>query len=92
MDVFEQNASVGGVWKYSPTGVMYKSLVSNLPRQVMQISEEFPFAEEVPAPTTSYVTHSQVQVSKRDTTTADIALVTYDIALATYVHTATGRC
>eukprot|EP00189_Rhodosorus_marinus_P014138 CAMPEP_0184746334 /NCGR_PEP_ID=MMETSP0315-20130426/8868_1 /TAXON_ID=101924 /ORGANISM="Rhodosorus marinus, Strain UTEX LB 2760" /LENGTH=425 /DNA_ID=CAMNT_0027218843 /DNA_START=155 /DNA_END=1432 /DNA_ORIENTATION=+ len=58
--VFERGSQVGGAWRYSEkTGsfaVMYKSLRTNIPKEVMAFPG-FPFADELP----SFPGHSDVQ-------------------------------
>lgn len=57
--VFEKNSYVGGVWKYDKTSSpMYRSLVTNLPKEIMQIGEAFPFDAKVEH---SFVSHEEVQ-------------------------------
>lgn len=41
--IFEKNESVGGVWSYSQEGVIYDSLVTNLPKTIMQFNNQYPF-------------------------------------------------
>ena len=60
--VFERGTSVGGVWKYkdavhSTGGPMYKSLRTNLPKQIMAYNFEMPFPDSNP----SFLTHENVQ-------------------------------
>mmetsp|Transcript_40716 Transcript_40716/g.161383 ORF Transcript_40716/g.161383 Transcript_40716/m.161383 type:complete len:426 (-) Transcript_40716:1384-2661(-) len=58
--VFEQDSNVGGTWSYSEKpgsySVMYKSLRTNIPKEVMAFPG-FPFADELP----SFPGHSDVQ-------------------------------
>ena len=53
--IFEASSSVGGVWKQ--TKPMYRSLVTNLPVEVMEISQNFPFKK---LSGTSFVRHLEV--------------------------------
>jgi cation diffusion facilitator CzcD-associated flavoprotein CzcO len=57
--LFERRSGVGGVWRYGDASAptpMYRSLVTNLPKQIMSVVE-LPFPAEV----NSYLTHSEVQ-------------------------------
>lgn len=45
--VLEKSGHVGGVWKYSPEGVVYKSLVTNLPKEIMAFPDH-PFDPALP--------------------------------------------
>lgn len=45
--VLEKTRYVGGVWKYTPGGVVYKSLVTNLPKEIMAFPD-FPFDSALP--------------------------------------------
>jgi hypothetical protein len=59
--VFEQSAAIGGQWRYdasvtaASSSAMYERLMTNLPSDVMQLSD-FPF----PPNTAAYPHHSQV--------------------------------
>lgn len=60
--IFERGSYVGGVWKYkdavhSKSGPMYKSLRTNLPKQIMAYNFETPFPDSNP----SFLTHENVQ-------------------------------
>jgi thioredoxin reductase len=60
--IFERASNVGGVWKYrdamhSKSGPMYKSLRTNLPKQIMAYNYEIPFPDSYP----SFLTHENVQ-------------------------------
>ena len=60
--ILEKGTNVGGVWKYTDNNSnkvepMYKSLVTNLPKEVMAYNEEYPFNDNLP----SFITHSTVQ-------------------------------
>ncbi|CAM9832618.1 unnamed protein product, partial [Discosporangium mesarthrocarpum] len=52
----EKNGDVGGVWCYRGDGPMYRSLVTNIPKETMGFLDH-PF----PADVNSFVTHGQVQ-------------------------------
>jgi len=53
--IFEKQNNIGGLWKYREGGPVYKSLVTNLPKQIMQFLD-FPFDDALP----SFVTHSDM--------------------------------
>jgi len=53
--IIEATDDVGGLWKYRETSPIYKSLVTNLPKEIMQFLD-FPFREELP----SFVTHKDM--------------------------------
>jgi thioredoxin reductase len=56
--VYEQKSEVGGVWNYEPgSSAMYASLRTNLPKEIMAISEEDSFPES----DHSFLTHYEVQ-------------------------------
>jgi thioredoxin reductase len=61
--IFEKEPNVGGVWKYkepnhgSSSSPMYKSLRTNLPKQIMAYSYDTPF----PDTDRSFLTHQNVQ-------------------------------
>ena len=59
--IFEEKSQVGGVWKYNKPKTngspMYKSLRTNLPKEIMAFNEDFPFNENL----NSYLTHEEVQ-------------------------------
>lgn len=57
VEVLERNCFVGGVWKYNKVSAMYKSLVTNLPKEIMAYNDETPFDSVLP----SFLTHSDVQ-------------------------------
>ena len=44
---FERTGDVGGVWRYRPEDVMYKSLVTNLPKEIMAYLDT-PFDASLP--------------------------------------------
>jgi cation diffusion facilitator CzcD-associated flavoprotein CzcO len=44
---FEKTESVGGVWRYRPEDVMYRSLVTNLPKEIMAYIDT-PFDPSLP--------------------------------------------
>jgi cation diffusion facilitator CzcD-associated flavoprotein CzcO len=57
--LFERRSDIGGVWRYGDASAptpMYRSLVTNLPKQIMSVVE-LPF----PAAVNSYLTHTEVQ-------------------------------
>ncbi len=54
--ILEQASTVGGVWKYRPKDVMYKSLTTNLPKEIMAFHDA-PFDPTLP----SFLGHAQVQ-------------------------------
>jgi cation diffusion facilitator CzcD-associated flavoprotein CzcO len=68
--VFEKNNFLGSVWKYiSPStynlssealNPMYKSLITNLPIEVMEINRESPINKPQPPKVSSYVGHEDV--------------------------------
>lgn len=60
VSVFEKNKYVGGVWKYEPGQVMYNTLRTNLPKEIMAFNYETPFKNYGLKPH-SYLTHSEVQ-------------------------------
>ena len=43
INIFEKNNLIGGVWSYSKEGVIYDSLVTNLPKTIMQFSDKYKF-------------------------------------------------
>lgn len=47
--VYEQNSHVGGIWKINEKSPLYDELITNLPRQIMGFSEEFPFDSKLPS-------------------------------------------
>ena len=55
--IYERNENVGGVWLYSKEGVLYDSLVTNLPKTIMQFSEKYPF---IGHSDNSFVSHEEV--------------------------------
>jgi hypothetical protein len=60
--IFEKETYVGGVWKYkdpmdTPSTPMYKSLRTNLPKQIMAFDRNNPFSESTP----SFLSHQDVQ-------------------------------
>ena len=57
VEIFEKNNYVGGIWKYTSKSAMYYSLVTNLPKQIMEIDKENPFSKSLP----SFLTHHAVQ-------------------------------
>ena len=63
VNILEKSTNVGGVWKYTDNNndnkvkPMYKSLVTNLPKEVMAYNQEYPFDGNLP----SFITHSTVQ-------------------------------
>ena len=70
--LFEKNPHVGGVWKYQEeSGVMYKSLRTNLPRELMSFWKDYPFEYnkssicnadgDAVSSSSSYATHYEVQ-------------------------------
>lgn len=66
--IYEREAYVGGVWKYresakdSPSTPMYRSLRTNLPKQIMSYSDAIPFKNSVP----SFLSHQEVQTYLED--------------------------
>ena len=68
--IFEKETCVGGVWKYrksldkSSSTPMYKSLRTNLPKQIMAYSDTTPFKDSTP----SYLSHEEVQTYLEDFT------------------------
>ncbi len=56
VQIFEKSDVVGGVWKYRPKDVVYKSLVTNLPKEIMAYHDT-PFDASLP----SFLGHAQVQ-------------------------------
>ena len=66
--IFEREPNVGGVWKYkepkegSSSTPMYKSLRTNLPKQIMAYSYDTPF----PDTDRSFLTHQNVQLYLED--------------------------
>lgn len=44
---FERTGEVGGVWRYRPQDVMYRSLVTNLPKEIMAYLD-MPFDASLP--------------------------------------------
>lgn len=46
--LFDTRNCFGGLWNYGNTPI-YNSLVTNLPKQIMEISREHPFKEELPS-------------------------------------------
>jgi cation diffusion facilitator CzcD-associated flavoprotein CzcO len=62
VDILEAASCVGGVWKYrADGGPVYKSLVTNLPKQIMQASPDHPFPKHADPLQSSYATHAEVQ-------------------------------
>ena len=55
--IFEERNNVGGVWDYRSDGVLYKSLVTNLPKTVMQYSSSDPFISNESNRNSKYITH-----------------------------------
>ena len=61
--IFEKEMNVGGVWKYkesitgTPSTPMYKSLRTNLPKQIMAFGDTDPFPDAAP----SFLSHQDVQ-------------------------------
>lgn len=55
--IYERNENVGGVWLYSKEGVLYDSLVTNLPKTIMQFSDKYPF---IGNSDNSFVSHKEV--------------------------------
>ena len=68
--IFEKETYVGGVWKYrksidkSSSTPMYKSLRTNLPKQIMAYSDTTPFKKSAP----SFLSHQDVQTYLEDFT------------------------
>eukprot|EP01038_Epipyxis_sp_PR26KG_P005865 gene5865-8089_t len=59
--IFEKNNEIGGVWNYkSQSGVMYDSLRTNLPKEIMSFNYEYQF-DENKSHSHSFVTHNDVQ-------------------------------
>ncbi|CAM9525685.1 unnamed protein product [Chrysoparadoxa australica] len=56
VSVMERSSQVGGVWRYTPTSVIYKGLVTNLPKQIMAFYD-YPFPDEQP----SFQPHVNIQ-------------------------------
>jgi len=54
--ILEKTSTVGGVWKYRPKDVMYRSLTTNLPKEIMAFHDT-PFEPRLP----SFLGHAQVQ-------------------------------
>lgn len=54
--ILEKTSTVGGVWKYRPKDVVYKSLTTNLPKEIMAFLDA-PFDPTLP----SFLGHAQVQ-------------------------------
>jgi len=54
--ILEKTSTVGGVWKYRPNDVMYKSLTTNLPKEIMAFHDT-PFDPTLH----SFLGHAQVQ-------------------------------
>lgn len=54
--IFEKTSTVGGVWKYRPEDVVYRSLVTNLPKEIMAFLDT-PFDPSLP----SFLRHTDVQ-------------------------------
>ncbi|CAM9225821.1 unnamed protein product [Phaeothamnion confervicola] len=52
---FDAQPEPGGVWRYRPEGVLYRGLVTNLPKQIMQFLD-YPFPKEA----RSFLTHQDV--------------------------------
>lgn len=61
VDIYEASGNVGGVWKYSNgvNNVMYSGLVTNLPKTIMQFSDDDVFTGE--SSSSSFATHTEVQ-------------------------------
>jgi thioredoxin reductase len=57
--VFERANHVGGVWKYTDEGVVYRSLTTNIPKEIMCFNHQHPFDDE--AGNRSFVPHYRVQ-------------------------------
>lgn len=54
--LFDMRQNVGGLWNYHDKTPIYKSLVTNLPRQIMAISPKHQFDNTLP----SFVTHQDM--------------------------------
>lgn len=57
--VYEKESYVGGVWRYYPGSIMYNSLRTNLPKEIMAYNHENPF--NIADTDRSYITHADVQ-------------------------------
>jgi len=55
--IYEKSDRIGGVWNCDRMGPMYDSIKTNLPVEVMEINEGFPFP---PKEDSSYVGHKEV--------------------------------
>jgi cation diffusion facilitator CzcD-associated flavoprotein CzcO len=69
VSIFEKSDHVGGVWKYSPGSVMYASLRTNLPREIMAFDEDNLFSRS--NDDRSFVTHEDVQTYLEDYSTKE---------------------
>ena len=58
--IFEERNNIGGVWDYRPDGVLYNSLVTNLPKTAMQFSKDDVFSGKSDSKS-SFATHFEVQ-------------------------------
>lgn len=59
VEIFEKNDHIGGVWKFKDDGVIYDSLRTNLPKEVMAFNMKEPI--EVEGQPRSYLGHRDVQ-------------------------------
>jgi thioredoxin reductase len=57
--VFERGNHVGGVWKYCEEGVLYRSLQTNIPKEIMPFNYQCPFEDDTEKK--SFIPHSRVQ-------------------------------
>lgn len=59
--IFEQREDIGGVWKYKPGSVMYNSLRTNLPKEIMAFNQDFPIHPISDQSLSSFVRHEDIQ-------------------------------